>query len=82
MKHAVSLTATGMLAMLLAHSPPSNAAEVSMKPYSSPGGAVTVYTTAQGAEQRMARSEAAALKPGHKLTEVENSIFVNPDKHF
>ena len=82
MKHPVSLTATGMLAMMLAHSPSSNAAEVSMKPYSSPGGAVTVYTTAQGAEQRMVRSEAAAPKPGHKLTEVENSIFVNPDKRF
>ena len=41
---------------------------------------VTIYTTAQDSAQRLARTGTATLKPGHKLTEVENSIFVDPTK--
>lgn len=46
------------------------------------GHGVTVYTTAEGAGTPMAKSEIAAPAPGHKLVEVENSIFVEPDKRF
>ncbi|PZQ27853.1 MAG: glycosyl hydrolase [Stenotrophomonas acidaminiphila] len=41
---------------------------------------VTIYTTAQDSIQRLARTGTATLKPGHTLTEVENSIFVDPSK--
>jgi len=45
-------------------------------------GEVTVYTTAQGAERQMVRSQAAPLKEGHALTEAENSVFVQPARRF
>ncbi len=82
MKQSILLSAMGTLGVLLAHSPAGHAATVSTVAHSGNTGVVTVYTTAEGAGQPMARSEAAALKPGHTLTEVENSIFVNPGKRF
>lgn len=45
-------------------------------------GAVTIYTTAQGAKQQMVRSQVAAPKAGHALSEAENSIFIEPGKRF
>lgn len=78
MKHTILLSALGTL---LAASP-TYAAEVSTAAYTPAGGAVTVYTSAQGAPKQMVRSEVAPLQARHKLTEVENSIFVNPTKRF
>ena len=46
------------------------------------GDAVTIYTTAQGASQQMVRSQSAPLRPGHALTEAENSVFVEPGRKF
>lgn len=46
------------------------------------GEAVVVYTTAQGATRQMVRSQVAALSEGHALTEVENSVFVEPGRRF
>lgn len=43
---------------------------------------VQVYTSAAGTDQRLARGQDVQLKPGHALTEVENSVFVDPDKRF
>jgi len=43
---------------------------------------VTVYTSAAGTSQRLARGQDVQLKPGHALTEVENSVFVDPRKQF
>lgn len=45
-------------------------------------GTVTVYTTAQGAPEQMRRTQVAAPRAGHALTEAENSIFVEPSKRF
>nr|WP_162311167.1 glycoside hydrolase family 30 protein [Pseudoxanthomonas broegbernensis] len=46
------------------------------------GDAVVVYTTAQGAQRQMVRSELVPLQPGHALTEAENSVFVEPGTRF
>ena len=46
------------------------------------GDAVAIYTTAQGASQQMVRSQSAPLRPGHALTEAENSVFVEPGRKF
>ncbi len=78
MKHTILLSALGTL---LAASP-AYAAGVSTAAYTPAGGAVTVYTSAQGASKQMVQSQVAPLQAGHKLTEVENSIFVNPTKRF
>ena len=43
---------------------------------------VTIYTTAQDSTQRLARTGTATLQPGHALTEVENSVFVDPTRKF
>ncbi|MDG2524131.1 glycoside hydrolase family 30 protein [Stenotrophomonas sp. HITSZ_GD] len=43
---------------------------------------VQVFTSAAGTDQRLARGQDVQLKPGHALTEVENSVFVDPDKRF
>ncbi|HVJ37991.1 MAG TPA: glycoside hydrolase family 30 protein [Stenotrophomonas sp.] len=48
----------------------------------SPGGTVQVFTSAAGSEQRLARGQDVQLKPGHALTEVENSVFVDPTRKF
>ena len=65
---SILMTALVMLAL------PAHAAEG--------GKGVTVYTTAQGAKQQMVRSQVAAPRPGHPLTEAENSIFVEPQRRF
>ncbi len=41
-----------------------------------------VFTSAAGSEQRLARGQDVQLKPGHALTEVENSVFVDPTRKF
>ena len=46
------------------------------------GNAVTVFTTAEGTGQRLARGQDVQLRDGHKLTEVENSVFMDPGKRF
>ena len=81
MKHSLLLPAAVTLA-LMASSPSGLSAESPMKKFSSDNEAVTVYTSAQGSDQRLARSGEVRLKHGHKLTEVETSIFVNPDKRY
>lgn len=81
MKNFLSPPATAMLAVLMAHSS-SYAAETPMKKFSSNGNTVAIYTSAQGWEQRLSKSGTATLQPGHKLVEVENSIFVDPDKRY
>ena len=43
---------------------------------------VTIFTTAQGTDQRLGHSGEVTLKPGHPLTEAETSVFVNPGKRF
>ena len=43
---------------------------------------VTIYTTAQGSAQRLSQAGTVTLNTGHKLTEVENSVFVDPAKRF
>lgn len=78
MKHTMFLSA---LATLLAAAP-GQAAQVTSAAYTPAGGAVTVYTSAEGAPEQMVRSEVAPLQAGHALTEVENSIFVNPTRRF
>ncbi|HEY9256114.1 MAG TPA: glycoside hydrolase family 30 protein [Stenotrophomonas sp.] len=45
-------------------------------------GTVQVFTSAAGSEQRLARGQDVQLKPGHALTEVENSVFVDPTRKF
>lgn len=72
MPSSVLLPCAALLALLLAHASTAIAA---------PAG-VAVYTTAQGATERMVRSDVAAPKPGHRLVEVENSVFVDPGKRF
>lgn len=44
--------------------------------------AVIIYTTAEGSDQRLSQTGSVNLRAGHPLTEVENSVFVNPDKQF
>lgn len=78
MKHTILLSALGALLA----SCTTCAAEVTTSAYTPAGGAVTVYTSAKGASEQLTRSESKALQAGHALTEVENSIFVNPTKRF
>ncbi len=52
--------------------------ETSMQPAST----VTIYTTAQGSPQRLSETGTVVLKPGHTLTEVETSVFVDPAVRF
>ncbi len=82
MKKPLISSAAGMLVVLLAHSTSTVAAETPMKKFSNSGNPVTIYTSAQGSDQRLSKSGTATLKPGHKLVEVENSIFVDPDKRY
>ena len=63
--------ATAGLGALLAICLPLHAAEQ-----------VTIYTTASGTEQRLSETGKVQLRDGHALTEVQNSVFVNPDKQF
>ena len=81
MKHSLLLPAAATLA-LMATSPSGLSAERPMNKFSANTDLVTIYTSAQGSSQRLARSGEARLKDGHKLTEVETSIFVNPDKRY
>ena len=81
MSKSVLWPMTAML-VLATSSYGSHAAETSVKKFSSSSDTVAIYTSAQGTDQRLARSGEVRLKSGHKLTEVENSIFVNPDKHY
>lgn len=43
---------------------------------------VTVFTTAQGGEQRLSRSGSVELRAGHALSEAETSVFVAPDSRY
>lgn len=43
---------------------------------------VTIYTTASGTDQRLSETGKVSLREGHALTEVQNSVFVNPGKQF
>ena len=43
---------------------------------------VTIYTTAQDTGQRLSQAGTVTLKGGHALTEVENSVFVDPTRRF
>jgi len=80
MPSSMPLLGASALCLLLAGSPAH--AVTPMTPKSSSTGPVTVYTTAKGSDARMARSEVTALKAGHKLTEVENSVFVDPGQRY
>lgn len=71
------LIATAGLTVLLACTLPAGAA--SQNKAAKP---VTIYTTAEGGPQRLAQTGQVTLKPAHKLTEVENSVFVNPGKQY
>ncbi|MCR6626196.1 MAG: glycosyl hydrolase [Pseudoxanthomonas sp.] len=71
MRHT-PLFAAAVLALSMSAAPSADAAD------SSATG--TIYTTAQDSTQRLARTGTATLKPGHTLTEVENSVFVDPSK--
>jgi len=51
-------------------------------PAASPGATVKVFTSAAGTDQRLARGQDVTLAPGHALTEVENSVFVDPTRTF
>ncbi|HYG05731.1 MAG TPA: glycoside hydrolase family 30 protein [Stenotrophomonas sp.] len=57
--------------------PPAAAA-----PAAGTGAAVQVYTSAAGTELRLTRGQDLRLQPGHALTEVENSVFVDPARQF
>lgn len=74
--------AAAMLVALLAHSGAGVAAETSMKKFTPGDNTITIYTSAAGSGQRLSRSGTATLQPGHKLVEVETSIFVDPDKRY
>ncbi|HEY5972457.1 MAG TPA: glycoside hydrolase family 30 protein [Pseudoxanthomonas sp.] len=82
MKHPLLSSAAAALIVLMAHSFSGQAADVPMKKFTSAGKSVLIHTTAQGSDQRLASTGTATLKPGHKLVEVENSIFVDPDKRY
>ena len=43
---------------------------------------VTIYTTAQDTGQRLSQAGTVTLKGGHALTEVENSVFIDPTRRF
>jgi len=81
-KPSMLLSAVGTLGVLLAQAAPAQTATVTTATYTPAGGAVTVYTTAEGASTQMVPSQVAAPKPGHTLKEVENSIFVDPTRRF
>jgi glucosylceramidase len=81
MKHFLYPSAAATLVALMACSP-AYAAETPMKKFSSNSNAVVVYTSAQGSDQRLSKSGTASLRPGHKLVETENSVFVDPDKRY
>lgn len=81
MNQSMLLSAIGTLGALLASSS-AIAAPVSVARYTAPATPVAVYTSAEGAAQQMARAQVAAVAPGHTLTEVENSIFVDPTRQF
>lgn len=72
----------GALVALLAHSTTGAAREARMQNVPDSGSTVTIYTSAQGSDQRLSRSGTATLQPGHKLVESENSIFVDPAQRF
>lgn len=82
MKRSFVSSTAGMLVALLVHSSTSQAAETAMPRFVASSNAVTVYTSAAGTDQRLSHSANVTLKPGHKLTEGETSVFVNPDKRF
>ncbi|NCT72719.1 MAG: glycoside hydrolase family 30 protein [Xanthomonadaceae bacterium] len=71
MRHT-PLFAAAVLALSMSAAPSAEAADAAAT--------VTIYTTAQDSTQRLARTGTATLKPGHTLTEVENSVFVDPSK--
>ena len=69
------LIATG-LSVLLACSLSAHAADTrAAKP-------VTIYTTAEGGQQRLTQTGQVTLKEAHALNERENSVFVNPGKQY
>lgn len=47
-----------------------------------PATTVTIYTTAQGAAQRLGETGTVSLQTGHALTEAETSVFVDPARRF
>ena len=57
------------------------AAEDPMERFSPAGRTLTVYTTAASG-QRLHEAAAPGLRSDHRLTEGENSIFVDPDKRY
>jgi glucosylceramidase len=69
-----------------AFTPASTAVDAAVADAATPpaaaGGALRVYTTAQGATQQMRVSTVDTPRAGHALTEKENSIFVNPQRRF
>lgn len=71
MRHT-PLFAAAVLALSMSAAPSAEAADAAAT--------VTIYTTAQDSTQRLARTGTATLEPGHTLTEVENSVFVDPSK--
>ena len=81
MKNFLYPSAAATLVALMAHSS-GYAAETPMKKFSSNSNAVVVYTSAQGSDQRLSKSGTVTLRPGHKLVETENSVFVDPDKRY
>ncbi|MEL1263006.1 glycoside hydrolase family 30 protein [Pseudoxanthomonas putridarboris] len=81
MKHR-SLFATATLGALLAGIAPAHGQQGTREASTDPGRSVSIFTTAQGTNQRLSDSGQVLLQPGHPLTEAENSIFVNPGKRF
>ncbi|WP_448476728.1 glycoside hydrolase family 30 protein [Pseudoxanthomonas mexicana] len=73
---AVALGAT--MAAGLTH---ADAAPSQERPMST-SATVTIYTTAQDTGQRLSQAGTVTLKGGHALTEVENSVFVDPTRRF
>lgn len=74
------LLGASMLCLLLAGSPAN--AVTPMTPTSSHTGPVTICTTAKGSDAPMTRSEAPVPTPGHKLTEVGNSVYVDTGQRY
>ncbi len=75
MTHSPLFAAAG-LTLLFACALPLHAAD------RAGGSQVTIYTTADGTQQRLSQTGTVTLREGHALTERENSVFVNPGKQY
>ncbi|MEE7546739.1 glycoside hydrolase family 30 protein [Xanthomonas sp. Kuri4-1] len=79
---ASPLLVTAVVAGLMAGAPFAQAAAPVPARYVPDTAAVQIFTTAEGTDKRLSADGRVELNAGHALTEVETSIFVDPDRRY